>query len=139
MHRRVASLALAVAGIGLLSACEKPAPAVTFFSGTDSTRVEADCYSEDNAQARCEIPTSGTDSLKIRPGETVGISVDPQIAENGWVPAVGNRGLLSQAVEEPYYRFTMTEEQIAQGSLQVFATYGDSGYRGVWVIDVERG
>jgi hypothetical protein len=139
MHRRVATLALAGSATLLLAGCEKPLPAVTFFSGQDSTRIVTECWNEESAPARCDIPTSGAGSLTIEPGETVGISVDAEVADNGWVPAVGNRALVGEPIKESYYKVTLNQEQLDAGTLQVFATSGsEGGFRGVWVLDVER-
>jgi hypothetical protein len=85
------------------------------------------------------VPRTGTESLKVKPGATVGISVDPAIADNGWVPAIGNRALVSEPIKDSYYRLTLDADQIQQGSLQVFATTGASQVRGAWVIDIAKG
>ena len=141
MQRRVATLAMAAAGLAvssMLTACEKPLPAATFFSGSHSTRIEASCWTEDEQGGDCAIPQTGSGELEVSPGDTVGISVDPEVAEHGWVPAIGNSSLVPRAIKEKYYKLTLNEEQIQQGSLQVFATEDGSSFRGVWVIDVRR-
>lgn len=146
-HRRAVVIAIAgpvTAGL-LLTGCEKPSPSVTAFSGQHSVRVEAGCWNEEEQATDCDVPAAstrsatGTERIDVRPGGTVGISVDREIAENGWVPAIGNRSLVDRPLNDSYYRLTLDAEQIEQGALQIFATVGSNAVRGVWVVGIERG
>jgi hypothetical protein len=141
MHRRPLRRVLTAAGMGaaglLLAGCESPQPSVTAFSGTNSTRVEASCWTADeSASSSCQFPGTADGSLPVRAGATVGIPVDAEVAEAGWVPAIGNQPLVQSPIEDRYHRITLDEQQVAQGALQVFALTEDNQLRGAWVIGI---
>ncbi len=129
-----------------LSACEKPAPGATAFSGTTSQSSEATCWGKDGAsidvdqcaqavmagvQAGDAVP-----SIPVVPGETIGISVDQVVADAGWQPIINNQSRAAAPITSTYYRFTFPElaEVPAEGvMMQIIA--GDSGnLRGVWLF-----
>lgn len=144
MLRRVLLVgALVVAGAGL-AGCEKPAPAVTVFSGTSSVRASALCWSHtgealDNKQCSRDILTAVEEGpaprLKVRPGNVVGISVDPAIAERGWVPIVAGQRLVERPITETYYRFTFPSLQLPEKGVGLQVSAGGSGdLLGLWAV-----
>lgn len=141
----VAPLALALAAPLLLAACEKPNPGATVVSGTSSAWREAVCWAHDSdalepgscAQDLVARAASGTAvaEVPVLPGDTVGISVDPIVAETGWFPVIGNQRLTTRPVTSTYYRFTYPDlqEVPADGAvLQIVA--GAEASRGIWVF-----
>lgn len=140
----VASLALAT-----LTGCTKPAPGATVFTGTQSAHREATCWAfnaDTLGEGECAqeliaqaASGDGVSSLKVIPGDTVGISVEPVVAETGWFPVVGNQRLTAEPITETYFRFTFPELQEipAEGLLlQVVAGQG-SNTRGIWVFKLD--
>ena len=76
----------------------------------------------------------------VVPGETVGISVDPAVAETGWYVVLGNQRMTTSPFQSFYYRFTFpeTQEIPAEGILlQIVASTG-IGARGIWVFKLEQ-
>ena len=93
----VLALAVPVAALAL-TACDKPAPSATIFSGSTSEHREALCWSFDADRAYtaddCAVDVAAAQSpqsvfdalaeylatLEVAPGDVVGISVDPEVA-----------------------------------------------------------
>ena len=142
----------AAAGLVLLplalAACTKPNPGATVFSGTSSVHREAACWSADGAleASQCSQDliakasagdTVGT--LRVVPGSTVGISVDPVVADAGWYPVIGNQRLVQEPIRETYYRFTYPDLQSipADGAaLQIIA--GTDQAQGIWLFSLVK-
>jgi len=149
--RRVVALAATAAAAGLLlTACEKPAPGVSVFSGTTTEWREAVCWAfeadalEPGDCAQDVITEASTGDgvarIPVLPGETIGISVDPKVAEQGWTPVIGQQRLTSTPLETTYFRFTYPDlqELPADGVLlQVVAGRGEST-KGIWVFRLDR-
>lgn len=146
-RRPVLAASVAVVSVLALAACEKPAPGVTAFSGTTSAHREALCWSFDGeplspetcAQDVVTEALDGADVARIPviPGQVVGISVDPVVADAGWFPVIGSQRLTQQPITSTYYRFTYPDlqEVPADGvSLQVVA--GADGTLGLWVFQL---
>lgn len=144
--RGAAVVGLAGVAVLTLAGCEQPAPGVTVFAGTTSEHREALCweFTGDNlqpgacAQDIVEGALAGDDVARIPvvPGETVGISVDPKVADAGWFPVVGDQRLTEEPLSTTYYRFQFPSlQQVpADGlSLQVLAGR-DTKTRGIWVF-----
>lgn len=129
-----------------LSACEKPDPSATVFSGTTSKWKPATCWAPEGSTIdvdACakEIVQSTSDgatlpAIPVAPGDTVGISVDPVVADAGWQPVINNESRSGGPVTSTYYRFTMPEQSSLPADgivLQIIA--GTSGnLRGVWLF-----
>jgi len=152
----LALLAALAGGLSLLSlsACEEPAPGATVFSGSTSAHREAICWSFDASRAAdksdCSLdldtqPAGDAaqallDEIAIiptTPGETVGMSVDPDVAANGWVVSINGRSLNRQPVTEKYFRFTMPPQPLRQGDAQLVIqalTEDGSEVRGSWLF-----
>lgn len=132
-----------------LTACTKPTPGATVVSGTSSAHREAACWSfEDTGldPATCSEDliakaSSGevVGKVTVVPGSTVGISVDPVVAESGWYPVIGNQRLVSEPITSTYYRFTYPEGQaIPEGGAALQIIAGDESARGLWVFSLEK-
>lgn len=128
---------LAVTG---LSGCDKPRPGVTVVSGGSTQRLDAACWSRDEDKtvtlASC-TPEGAT--LKVTPGRTIGISVDKEVADAGWEPAIGNSALVAKPLHETYYRFALSEQDLAPGSLTLRVIAVDKSQknpRGFWSLSL---
>ncbi len=84
--RRPLACAAAVGAVLALSACEKPAPLVTVVSGGTSVYTEAHrwCFEEGQRGDECAERATGRTALPVRPGQTVGVDVDKELADGGW-------------------------------------------------------
>lgn len=129
-----------------LAGCEKPPPAVSVFSGTTTVHEQALCWAFDSdalAPGQCaqEIldgsASGGVADVPVTAGNTVGISVDPSVAEVGWVPVIGGQQVVQQPITETYFRFTvplLPQGWPAEGlPLQIVAGQTAKA-RGVWVF-----
>lgn len=145
---RVIAAAAVVLASGALAGCEKPAPGVTVFSGSDSVRTSALCWSfsgeplasdECTAQIAEGVTPDSAPDLRVRGGNTVGISVDPVIADAGWVPAIGGQRLVEQTITETYFRFTFPATEIPEQGygLEILAGQ-EQELKGVWAIRLVR-
>lgn len=148
MHRTRTALAVvatAVLALGL-SACEKPNPGASVFSGTTSEWRLADCWGFDGdpidisacAKDVLEKATSGTKlpTIPVVPGATIGISVDPVVAEAGWQPLVNNQSLTPTVITDTYYRFTFPEfQELPEEGIVMEILAGEPGAaRGLWMF-----
>src|SRR4051794_35746426 len=104
-RRFLAIAALAVLPT-VLSGCEKPDPAVTAWSGTTSVRADPVCWQHEGNAAlgtgdcasdilNAASEGQGVQTLDVRPGSTVGISVDPAVADSGWSVQIGSQTVVS--------------------------------------------
>ena len=142
--RRPAAVGLAVAALLSLAACDKPSPTVTVNSGSSTGRSDALCWNRENAtvsQSDCrasgDVPT-----IKVAPGQTIGISVDPAVAATGWIPAIGNQSRVAAPITSTYYRFALNEQNLQQAlELRVYAVVKGQQpqqQRGLWVFQLVR-
>ena len=144
--RRIAVLAAAGASVFALSACEKPSPGVTVFSGQTSAHSEALCWSfsgeslDSSACAQDVVESAlrggGVGTIPVVPGETIGISVDVTVAKEGWTPVVGSQRLLQTPTTSTYYRFSFPDLQEVPADglpLQIVSGSGDST-TGIWIF-----
>jgi hypothetical protein len=149
--RRIALAAATVAAASLvLTGCEKPAPGVSVFAGTTTKYQEAVCWAfdaESLAPGDCaqDVITEASTgealaNIPVVPGETIGISVDPKVADAGWSPVIGQQRLTSTPLDTTYYRFTYPDLQEIPADgvlLQIVAGRGDSA-KGIWVFRLQR-
>lgn len=143
---------VALAGAAMsLTACEKPPPGVSVFSGTTSVRSEALCWAFESDQltpGECaqEIlqgqSPPDAQNLTVTPGNTVGISVDPAIAESGWTISIGGQKLIETPLTTTYFRFTLPDLPSQLGTeqlpLQIIAGQ-NTKIRGVWIVGLQPG
>ena len=141
---------IAVSAALLLTGCEKPAPGVSVFSGTTTEHRQAVCWAFESdalepgncAQELLTEASAGdvVARIPVVPGDTVGISVDPKVAEAGWTPVIGQQRLTSTPLDTTYYRFTYPDLQEVPADgvlLQIVAGRGEST-RGIWVFRLDR-
>lgn len=137
------------AGVLALTGCEKPYPGATVWSGTQSEFESALCWSFDPAvgvdEENCvtslsEIAAgaSGLPELEVSAGNTLGISVDPVVADNGWVPVIAGQRLVEEPLTSTYWRFTFPQQPPAEGfEMQILANTEDGEQlRGVWAFKI---
>lgn len=147
LRRPILAASLAVLGVLALAACEKPGPGATVFSGSTSAHSEALCWSFDGDPLSAEtcaqdVVTEALDGadvgrIPVIPGDVIGISVEPVVADAGWYPVIGSQRLTQQPITSTYYRFTYPDlqEVPADGvALQVVA--GSEGTLGLWVFQL---
>jgi hypothetical protein len=76
--------------------------------------------------------------IPILPGNVIGISVDPVVADAGWYPVIGSQRLTQQPVTSTYFRFTYPDlQEIPEAgvALQVVAGQGEETL-GLWVFQL---
>ncbi|MCU0266977.1 MAG: hypothetical protein MUC45_12875 [Actinomycetia bacterium] len=146
-RRRTAPLVgLSALAVLALSGCEQPTPGVTAWSGRTSEHTEAVCWSRDaatkvDAEACAQAAKQDTvPRIEVVPGSTVGISVDPELAEKGWFPTIGDSRLTVDPVTRTYYRFALSEQNLSTDlELRVLALGEDTAtVRGLWVFQLTR-
>lgn len=132
-----------------LTACTKPNPGATVFSGTTSAWREAACWTDspdglDPESCTQDLIGKASDGgvvakIPVVPGSTVGISVDPVVAEAGWYPVIGNQRLVEQPITQTYYRFTYPDlQQIPEGGAALQIIAGGENAQGIWVFSLVR-
>ena len=132
------SVAMLLAGCGAESE-----PLVTVFSpGSGSVSVPPQCWSPDEVVSEQDCAsTSNLGHIAVQPGATIGVNVDPEIAELGWVPTVGGERLVAQDLDSTYYRFALSESNFAETpdpALEIYAVDEDQKTRGLWVLQLTR-
>lgn len=145
MRARTAGVLVASAILVLgLTGCDKPNPGASVFSGTTTQFQRAACWSFSgeaidpaacakdvvgDAKAGARIP-----SIPVVPGQVIGISVDPVVADEGWAPQVNGQPLITTPTTSTYFRFSYPELQPvpADGILMQIVAGKDGASRGVW-------
>lgn len=148
---RLALVSLSLLSLAALAGCTKPAPGATVFASTHSQYREASCWAFESealdpgecAQEVIEQALTGdaVSEIPVIPGQTIGISVDPVVADQGWYPVLGNQRLTTSPVTTTYYRFAYPDLQSipAEGlALQIVAGAGEQT-RGIWVFKLVQG
>lgn len=147
--RRSLAIALVALSPLVLAGCEKPYPGVTAWSGTSSEHIEALCWQPEEVGgltarecANDVLETAGSgqglEVLEVAPGATVGVSVDPVVAEGGWSLQIAGQ-TLATGLTDTYYRFTFPEQVATEGpgyTLQVIAAAKPNGARGYWFFQL---
>ncbi|MFL6181166.1 MAG: hypothetical protein ACJ73J_02560, partial [Actinomycetes bacterium] len=75
--------------------------------------------------------------IPTAPGDTVGISVDSAVAENGWQVTINGRQLSRDPLTDKYFKFTMPPQPLRRGDAQLVIqalTDDGSGVRGSWIF-----
>ena len=137
-----------------MAACQKPTPGVTVWSGTHSAHSEAVCWVSDvgaaaagqgactDAVVQAALKAGTAPAVPVLADNTVGISVDPVVAENGWYPAVGTQKLTTTPITDTYYRFTFPSGQTIPADgfpLEIVAAGPKEIPRGVWLFRLTDG
>lgn len=141
---------IGVIAVLALAGCTKPFPGITVVSGTASENQMAICWTfeKDNLEpGMCAqevvsdfISGDRVAQIPVSPGQTVGISVDPVVADAGWTPVIGNQPLVSQPITTLYYRFAYPELQEVPEiglDLQIIAGSGERT-KGLWAFKLVR-
>ena len=157
MRTPLKALALALVAVFVLTGCEKPKPSVTLFSGDQSVRAEAVCWTHDGTPAigsegctqddlMAAVKAEALPTLAVTPGATFGISVDTDVADAGWYASIIVNGeaqqLVQTVINKRYWRFTFPDSargQFPAGGyvLQVTAAGATSGSeRGIWFFSL---
>jgi len=145
LRSKILASGVAVVLACTLTACEKPNPEATVTAGTSSAHGRALCWAQAaaiSAQSCAETLVAGainnpdTPTVALVSDETVGISVDPKVAEFGWYAAIGGQRLTTKAIYGTYYRFTFPQTDIPDTgfSLQIIAQNAQNSARGIWVF-----
>ncbi len=147
-YRRLSAVALAVAGVAALAACEKPTPLVTVVHGSDSVHAQAACYAYGrNAvdEQRCQPRDHGPERVVVRAGDTLGVGLDPKSGATAWRVVVfdtSRRGPVLEARftgEQTYRQFQVPAEVLRSGTAELrVAAYVDGRTRGVWFFQLQR-
>lgn len=91
-----------VAGAALVAACEKPAPIVTVVNVGQSVYAEANVFcfeGQSVAAADCAQRRTGSTTLEVVRGQTVGVDVDKEIADDGWFIELSDPGAPGDGAE----------------------------------------
>jgi hypothetical protein len=148
-RRHLAVGTAAVASLLALTGCERPTPLVSLVSGGTFVKAEASsfCFEgqdptrEPGSEGGCSFTERTPRLLEVRPGDQLGIDVDKDLAESGWVAVVrpqnGGQQAQEQAspVQEGHY-FTFNP-QFETGPIELdirslSAPRGDAQVTGVW-------
>jgi hypothetical protein len=139
-------LGLAGAAVVALTACERPAPIVTVFSGTTSEWKEADIFcfegqsldQENCAERHPEVPR-----IPVAPGERVGVDVSKGVAERGWYLELSGPGGSGEAqasdVQVDRHYFGFSAPQVGEDGLRLtIVTMSEGGRQpsGRWSFDL---
>jgi hypothetical protein len=143
----VAGSVLLVAG---LSACEKPNPGATVFSGTTSRWQQAACWSHDSAAVdtnKCArdvvnntIEGATVPTIPVVPGQVIGISVDPSVADVTWQARVNNQSITTSPISNTYFRFAFPDlsEVPPEGILMQIVAGKEGAPKGIWLFKIVR-
>lgn len=138
---------LAVTALGL-AACEKPNPGATVFSGTTSQWRQAACWAQEGDAIDAEacaknvlddaVAGDRLATIPVVPGQVVGISVDPVVADAGWSPRINGQNLTQSPITSTYFRFTFPEfqEVPADGLTMELVAGSDGDNRGIWFFQL---
>ncbi len=148
--KRMAIAIVALGSVAALTACEKPGPLVTVFSGTNSEWGRALCWSHDPSESiqaqgcAASIVDAAKEgdaapTVNVVPGDVVGISVDPVVTDGGWYPVIGNERLSDTPITSTYFRFTFPEfqpipEEGVEMRIQAVGEGAENDLRGIWVF-----
>ncbi len=116
-RRRLQTTAVAAAALASLVACEKPAPIVTVVNVGRSVYAEANVFcfeGQSAAAADCAQRRTGSTTLEVVGGQTIGVDVDKEIVEDGWfielsdpqAPGGDSEPQQSEVQTEHYFTFT---------------------------------
>ena len=147
--RRIAPIAALGLAALALTGCTKPSPAVSVVSGTNSVNEEALCwdFNVDEAGLNCKnLATNLEDALPSAlsvpsmEGNTVGISVDPVVAEEGWTAFFNGQPLSQTPLTETYFRFTIPVGTTlnAEGTPLAVASISNNQMRGLWLFKITK-
>lgn len=148
---RLLTSGVAASSLLLLSGCDKPDPMVAVQSGPSEDHVDAVCWARD---AKAISPTTCANRLdpaalaerqgvvRVRAGDSIGISVDPEVADAGWQAQIGDGALSARRLTTTYFRFgPIGEQDLANAplALRIYAFAGSGNTpRGLWTFTLVR-
>jgi len=102
LGRIIATAAIAVAAITMLTACDKPLPKVTVLSGSTTVVLEPQTYCFD--ASHCHQPGAKIAVVDAAAGSTLLVDVPREIADHAWSVSSGTftKGLLKTFVGDNY-------------------------------------
>ena len=117
LRRRLPGATCLVLGLVALSGCERPTPLVTVVNAGKSVYTEADTYcfeGQSAVEASCATRQQRAPTLEVLPGEPVGVDVDKELVEGGWIielsdpqaPAEEAQPQQSEVQDDHYFTFT---------------------------------
>lgn len=148
MRKPLLGATLAVAALLSLTACEKPLPEVTVFSGGASTHVVATCWNFDDTQT-CDPTTiqQPGGALTLTRGAALGVSVDSVVAEAGWQPILiagsQQKALSSGILHRRYFPLREVSSLLSSLGTESAVLYiitpssDQQDLRGVWGITLD--
>lgn len=126
-----------------LTGCQKPAPAISMWTGTNSINETALCWAFDSDQLQPEScaeeilqgrKTDGLAILEPVAGNTVGISVDKAVAEAGWTVSIAGQTITPTPLNQTYFRFTFPLGVQATGVPVQVVAGKDGMTKGIWSV-----
>lgn len=148
-RRRLAAAATGLAAIVGLTGCEAPGPLVTVYSGGTSLHDEAFSYcfeGQDPArmageEGACRYDTDRTPKvLQVRPGDTVLIDVEKDLADAAWFAALRVAGKDGQRIGVQEEHVARIQPDFNQGTQQFLEIRKlerpaeDAKVTGLWVF-----
>jgi hypothetical protein len=149
MHRRrVGACVVGIAAAaGLLTACSKPTPELTFLSGSTVTQVSAQTYCFDANPNHCRIGTNAkTTRLKAVSGSSIMIDVPRVVAGRTWqasaytVEADGKPTPISDATASSpvvHGHSTRVQVPVLTGDASYLLAVQSKGLPGSWIAQVD--
>ena len=148
-HARLPLILVGAAALVLgLTGCEKPNPGASVFSGTTTQWRQAACWADEGESIDADacaqdVIAKAADggqlaSIPVVPGQIVGISVDPVVADTGWFPRINGQNLTQTPITSTYFRFTFPEfqEVAADGLLMELVAGSEGENRGIWFFQL---
>ena len=148
-HARLPLILVGAAALVLgLTGCEKPNPGASVFSGTTTQWRQAVCWADEGESIDADacaqdVIAKAADggqlaSIPVVPGQIVGISVDPVVADTGWFPRINGQNLTQAPITSTYFRFTFPEfqEVAADGLLMELVAGSEGENRGIWFFQL---
>ncbi len=124
-RRRLRTVAATAAALASLVACEKPAPIVTVVNVGRSVYAEANVFcfeGQSAAAANCAQRRTGSTTLEVVRGQTVGVDVDKEIVDDGWFIELSDPGAAEGEAEpqqsevQTGHYFTFTAPNLPTGA-----------------------
>ncbi len=153
-RRRLAAVVGVSAALVGLTACERPTPAVTLYSGDTSTYDEAFSYCFDGQDPSKQPGEAGAcrfdservpDVLTVRPGDEVLVDVDEELTGNGWFVVLRGAGGQASRLAVQTEHVTSFQPDFSQSptiTVQVqrlSAPREDAQVTGVWQFTIVPG
>jgi hypothetical protein len=152
IRRRAAAIGAVSLGLFALAACDKPTPLATVTVGDTSVHTEAakGCYNDGGKISQTTfvacLQDKATQKITVPAGEEVRVGVDPAIAENGWILAVGTTrktDLLKSTYRtfsgDQFFTDATTGQSTDSVTLNVIETGSKQDFLGVRQIKLVKG